>query len=463
MVTIRIGKKKVKIFNLLILIAGLFSFLYILGNLFFMLPFFKSEYRFNMDNGNYKLDYNTTFKIKYLSCIIEEKVKASSKEKQVYKNVIRDLKEDGYKNKNNFYVRKIKINKMCGKVKKEYKKVHNKNYLTFKLNGNSKDIVNYKQEYKDLYVNAVRNNKEIKDIKISSNYNENKVGTYVISYMLNVDKYYNRRLYRVVSVVDNVKPVITLIGDKKMVLEYGDSYKEPGFNAIDNYDGDITEKVKVRNEVNSKKLGTYKITYAVSDSNNNKNEVIREVVIKEKEKKVVKQEPVIEQKNGITYVDGVLLVNKKYGLPKDYDPKVNKEALKALERMQMDAKVLGLDLSLISGYRSYEKQKELYNKYVKEDGEEKANTYSAKPGHSEHQTGLAFDIGGLDDSFKYTDEAKWIDKNAHLYGFIVRYPKNKTEITGYIYEPWHVRYLGIDIASQVYNSGLCLEEYLGIN
>ena len=96
------------------------------------------------------------------------------------------------------------------------------------------------------------------------------------------------------------------------------------------------------------------------------------------------------------------------------------------------------------------------------DGKEVANTYSALPGHSEHQTGLAFDIGSVERSFVDTSEAKWIEENAHLYGFIVRYPKGKSDITGYIYEPWHVRYLGIDIATDVKNSGLTLEEYLGL-
>jgi zinc D-Ala-D-Ala carboxypeptidase len=121
---------------------------------------------------------------------------------------------------------------------------------------------------------------------------------------------------------------------------------------------------------------------------------------------------------------------------------VNKEALKNLKKMQADAKALGLNIPLVSGYRSYETQERLYNKYVKKDGEKKANTYSAKPGESEHQTGLAFDIGSVDRSFANTIEAKWLAENAYLYGFIIRYPKDKTNVTGYIYEPWHVRYLG---------------------
>ena len=131
--------------------------------------------------------------------------------------------------------------------------------------------------------------------------------------------------------------------------------------------------------------------------------------------------------------------------------------------MQADAKALGLNLSLQSGYRSYETQKSLYNSYVKKHGETLTNTFSAKPGHSEHQTGLAFDVGKVEDSFANTKESKWLDQNAHLYGFIIRYPKGKQSITGYKYEPWHIRYLGLENAKKVKDSGKTLEEYLNIN
>lgn len=464
MVTVKIGKKKLKVFNLLFLIIILFIFLYLVGCLIFIVPLFKSSYNYKEDMGNYGFEVNTMFKTKYLSCYVTETVKVINKDKLVYEKVIDDLTSDGYKNKkDNIYIRKTKINKFCKNIKKEYEKVHDKNYVTFKLNGNTTDVVNYKDEYKDLYVEALKNKKIIKDIDVSSNYNENKLGSYIISYIIKINDYYNKRLYRVVNVVDNEKPVINLIGERKISLDYNSKYVELGFTASDNYDGDLIKNVKVKNQVDTKKPGNYKITYSVSDSSGNKSKVQREVLVKEKEKKVLKQEPQIQEKDGITYVNGILIVNKTYSLPKDYDPKVNKEVLEALVVMQSDAKVLGLDLSLVSGYRSYKKQEELYSSYVRKDGEKKANTYSAKPGHSEHQTGLAFDIGRVDDSFKNTDEAKWIDENAHLYGFIVRYPKNKTEITGYIYEPWHVRYLGVNIATKVKQSGLCLEEYLGIN
>ena len=96
------------------------------------------------------------------------------------------------------------------------------------------------------------------------------------------------------------------------------------------------------------------------------------------------------------------------------------------------------------------------------DGQALADTYSARPGHSEHQTGLAFDVGAIDDNFGSTAAGKWLANNAHLYGFIIRYPKGKENITGYKYEPWDIRFLGIDIATKVYESGLTLDEYLGI-
>lgn len=171
-----------------------------------------------------------------------------------------------------------------------------------------------------------------------------------------------------------------------------------------------------------------------------------------------------------TYIDGVLVVNKKYGLPADYAPGINPTAQSALNRMIADAAKAGHELSVISTYRSYSYQKELYNRYVSSHGEAQAKRFAAQPGHSEHQTGLAFDLGGtesqedwLSGSFGDTPAGKWLAANAHKYGFIVRYPEGKEAITGYIYEPWHFRYLGVETATKVYNSGLTLEEYLGIS
>ncbi|WP_341201709.1 Ig-like domain-containing protein [Planomicrobium okeanokoites] len=171
-----------------------------------------------------------------------------------------------------------------------------------------------------------------------------------------------------------------------------------------------------------------------------------------------------------TYIDGILVANKKYGLPPSYAPGVDPTAQSALNRMLADAAKAGHELSIISSYRSYSYQKDLYNRYVATHGEEQAKRFAALPGHSEHQTGLAFDLGGtesegdwLSGSFGDTPAGKWLASNAHDYGFIVRYLKGKEAITGYIYEPWHFRYLGVENATAVYNSGLTLEEYLGIS
>ena len=172
---------------------------------------------------------------------------------------------------------------------------------------------------------------------------------------------------------------------------------------------------------------------------------------------------VIRQENGVTYVNDILIANKTYGLPQTYvRDGIDKEVQAAFDKMQADASKLGLNIWIASGYRSYELQKKIYNSYVAQDGQEKADTYSARPGKSEHQTGLCFDLNSITDEFAYTEEGKWVAEHAHEYGFIIRYPKGKQDITGYKYEPWHLRYLGNDLAQDVYKSRLCLEEYLGI-
>ena len=164
----------------------------------------------------------------------------------------------------------------------------------------------------------------------------------------------------------------------------------------------------------------------------------------------------------VTYINGILIANKTYALPSTYNPGADPTAKAALDEMFAAAKAEGLNLFIRSGFRSYATQKQLYNNYVKRDGVAEADRYSARPGHSEHQSGLGFDINKADSSFEGTPEAIWLAANCHKYGFIIRYPAGKESITGYMYEPWHVRYLGVEIATDVYNSGLCLEEYLGI-
>lgn len=196
-----------------------------------------------------------------------------------------------------------------------------------------------------------------------------------------------------------------------------------------------------------------------------------DIIIKTKEKpivetnikiKVVEIPQIVDNNAGLTYINGVLIANKKYSLPATYNPGIDKTALSAYYEMKNDAVSSGFSLEIMSGFRSYDTQRGLYNRYVNTYGKAEADTFSAEPGKSEHQTGLAFDLGWVDDDYAYTAEGKWLEKNCYKYGFIIRYPKGKEHITGYKYEPWHVRYLGNPLATDVYNSGLCLEEYLGI-
>jgi len=184
-----------------------------------------------------------------------------------------------------------------------------------------------------------------------------------------------------------------------------------------------------------------------------------------------------------------VIVNKQHPLnPKNYAPadltfpnvplrvpgnesmQVRKQTASALETMFADAKTAGLKLMLSSGYRSYTYQVNLYNGYVQTQGQAMADTQSARPGYSEHQTGLAADIEPstqkceLEQCFADTPEGKWLAANAYKYGFIIRYTADKVATTGYEYEPWHVRYVGTELATEMHNKGIAtLEEFFGVS
>lgn len=165
-----------------------------------------------------------------------------------------------------------------------------------------------------------------------------------------------------------------------------------------------------------------------------------------------------------TYINGILLVNKDYGLPPTFGNGDDPTALAKLQQLQRDAQAQGINISnSYSGYRSYQYQTQLYNNYVNLHGEEEANTFSAKPGFSEHQTGLTFDLKDFNGQLVEDPiTSQWIKDNCAKYGFIVRYPEGKEDITGYIYEPWHLRYVGEDVANQIMNNNTTLEQYLGV-
>jgi D-alanyl-D-alanine carboxypeptidase len=183
-----------------------------------------------------------------------------------------------------------------------------------------------------------------------------------------------------------------------------------------------------------------------------------------------------------------IIVNKNHPLPASYIPgdlvdvnvpkrpdktaeelRLKKEAATHMQDLVNGAKAEGINLVLGSGYRSYAQQQYYHDNYAATSGTAEADKFSAMPGKSEHQTGLAADLSTasgncyLDLCFANTEEGKWLAANAYKYGFIIRYQQGKEAIDGYQYEPWHVRYVGIDLANQVHDTGQTLEEFFSIN
>lgn len=173
-----------------------------------------------------------------------------------------------------------------------------------------------------------------------------------------------------------------------------------------------------------------------------------------------------------------VVVNKKRSLPSTYVPtdlaavssgeQMRAAAAEQVKVLMADATKQGVNLKAISGYRSYTKQQGLYSAYVSKDGHAAADTYSARAGHSEHQSGLAIDLGNingscdLEECFANTPGGVWIAQHAHEYGFTIRYASDKTAITGYQYEPWHIRYVGKELAAELHSKKQTMEEFFGL-
>jgi len=160
--------------------------------------------------------------------------------------------------------------------------------------------------------------------------------------------------------------------------------------------------------------------------------------------------------------DEIVIANKHYPLSKDYNPGENPTAKAELLKLIAAMQEAGFPISdHYSGFRSYETQTQLYQEYVNKDGKAEADRYSARPGYSEHQTGLAFDLIGTDGDLVTEEKAaQWLLDHAADYGFVVRYLKGKEKETGYMAEEWHLRYVGKE-AKEIAASGLSLEEYYG--
>lgn len=277
-------------------------------------------------------------------------------------------------------------------------------------------------------------------------------------------------------VKDTKSPVIEGYKDIEMLAYEIEPNLLEGITAHDNSGEEI--EVKLEGEYDTEKKGEYTLSYIAIDSSGNKTSKNFKLIVKENKNVTISETSkgyTLKNYYGITYIDDVIVVNKTYNLPSNFAPnnlvtingyiKIVDYVKDAFTELTSDSASLGLNIYASSGYRSYSDQDYIYNNYVSWDGKENADTYSARAGHSEHQTGLAIDVNTIDSSFEGTAESNWLKDNCYKYGFIIRYPKDKDSITGYMYEPWHIRYVGKELAETLYNDGdwITMEEYYGVD
>lgn len=251
-------------------------------------------------------------------------------------------------------------------------------------------------------------------------------------------------------------------GDITLLKQY---LSESELNLIDIYDENVVNFVS-NSYFEIDNLERY-ISY-MNDNDYDANEVVTYV-------NVGIDKPFYTDVKTISDPDNILVLCNKYNaLPSDYEPDdltqvgysgiyMRKEAAENMYQMVLAAQSDGLKINLVSGYRSYDYQVDLYARHVRERGKAEADRVSARAGHSEHQTGLAMDLSNdwsLEKYFEDTELFKWLSENDYKYGFILRYPKDKEYITGYDYEPWHYRYVGVEVATVIHNEDITYEEYV---
>lgn len=297
------------------------------------------------------------------------------------------------------------------------------------------------------------------------------------SFTLNLlNEYGYAKSYDIVyNIVDTQIPSIENLHDIKYYIGTNIEWDKV-FKTNDNSNQPVTINVKGNYSLNEP--GEYKLTLEAIDHVNNINAQDFTLTVLEKPYFVLGEPYVwdditlttskgfnLEVIDGIAYIEGTPIINKTFSLPSTYGNGLTEETNAAFELMKLDATALGLNIYNASGYRTYSYQNYLYNNYISKYGQEYTDTISARPGFSEHQSGLAIDLNTISFSFADTEEGIWVLNNAHNYGFIIRYVKDKSDETGYAYEPWHIRYVGIDLATKLYNNGdyLTMEDYFGID
>lgn len=327
----------------------------------------------------------------------------------------------------------------------------------------------------DKEIDIIKNykyNKNLIYIIESDNYNSNKLDLYMKYTLENDDINY----LKIFELINNEN------FDKKNIDEYIKLLKKhDNIKGIINYINNYSDK---KIEINNTTLNLINEKYFIIDYldrylkfyKNNSNLDLSEIVTRVNSKL---DYTFYEDSTKADISKGMYtLVNKFYYLDENYIPddlvniygtnardsaKLVRVAYDNFIKMADAASKNGLTIKVTTGYRSYNFQATLYNNYVKIDGVKNADTYSARPGYSEHQLGYSADLTNKNNAsfsnFEYTDEYKWLKDNAHKYGFIMRYPKDKEYITGYMFESWHYRYVGVDIATYIYENNITYEEY----
>ena len=278
---------------------------------------------------------------------------------------------------------------------------------------------------------------------------------------------------KIIIILSSIIVIVFII---LMIFLFNTNSKDKDIDSVK--ENETTENVPLEEENEFSKLSYYKdenLDRYKSYQTNNPNLSIEDIVTRVNLN--LDKAPYTDTIPSINLNTNYLLVNKFNYLGSDYIPNnlelldnsyaksgiyLVKEAKDNIERLISDAKEDGMNIRVISAYRSYTYQENLYNNYVKNDGVENADTYSARPGYSEHQTGLVVDVTKAYDNFnnfENTDEYNWMLENASNYGFILRYPKDKENITTYSFEAWHYRYVGVEIAKKIKASNLTFDEY----
>ena len=276
---------------------------------------------------------------------------------------------------------------------------------------------------------------------------------------------------------DTTPPVLTV--PETITVQRGESVDLVSYAKVSDDSGDVLTTT-VSGEYNLQTAGTYNLIFKTADASGNTAQ--KNVTL------IVLADPFNEDgtlidgtyptktghtlviADGIAKVDGILIANKSYPRPATYTSAfMTPETAAAYEEMRAAAKKAGFTLTVSSAYRSYYDQKIIFNNYVQSDGLQNALTYSARPGHSEHQTGMGLDLIKPDTELSkvspYVEPLNWLNENAWRYGFTLRFPADQEKETGYIYESWHYRYVGKDLAETLYNGGhwISLEKYFGID